>query len=189
MDSDRARHLRTPAGVRPEHGRREADGRLMPPGRRALDGVFGAMLDPLLKVVKRSRTKKPPLTKRQQAELAAKRAKRTDNPLDRVPRRAKRKDLTTMEHIDHGVMYEWSDNLGRHQVRIHGPDSSAPPGSNAASGHVYRISHNDHFYEDVNGNLYSAKSATKPSSPHYDPNFGDTTHIPWPSHLPLPYES
>ncbi|XSS43633.1 polymorphic toxin type 30 domain-containing protein [Propionibacteriaceae bacterium Y1685] len=160
----------------------------MPPGRRALDGVFGAMLDPLLKVVKRSRTKKPPLTKRQQAELAAKRAKRTDNPLDRVPRRAKRKDLTTMEHIGNGVQYEWSDKFGTHQVRIHGPDASAPPGSNAASGTTYRISHNRRFYEDIDGNVHDSRSATKKGSASYDPDFGDKTHIPWPPRFPLPYE-
>ncbi|MDN5726663.1 MAG: polymorphic toxin type 30 domain-containing protein [Propionibacteriales bacterium] len=160
----------------------------MPPGTRALGGIFGKMLDPLLKVVKRSRPKKPPLTRRQQAELSAKRAKRTINPLDRVPRRAKRRDLE-MVNIEQGVMYEWSDKWGDHMVRIHGPDPSAPTHSNAASGHIYRIAHGDRFYEDIDGNLYDVKSATKPSSKFYDPNFGDKTHIPWPSHEPLPYGS
>ncbi|MGF7235335.1 MAG: polymorphic toxin type 30 domain-containing protein, partial [Frankia sp.] len=84
------------------------------------------------------------------------------------------------------VEYQWIDGAGsRIRLRIHGPDGTAPPGSNAASGPTYRIQIKQ-LYQDSDGNLYH-RNAHNIRSPHYDPDVSNRTHIPWPVSIALPY--
>ncbi|GAB3163625.1 RHS repeat-associated core domain-containing protein [Myceligenerans halotolerans] len=71
------------------------------------------------------------------------------------------------------------------RVRVHDADGTAPTGSNAASGVTYRVQIGAR-YMDARGNLYP-KNVHNAKSPHYDPAAANATHIPWPSHVPLPW--
>nr|WP_272944367.1 polymorphic toxin type 30 domain-containing protein [Streptomyces sp. SS] len=86
-----------------------------------------------------------------------------------------------------GVEYKWTDPVTGNtaRLRVHDADGTAPPGSNAANGDVYRISIGGR-YQDEAGTLYH-RNVHKPASPHYDPDAANDTHIPWPSAYPLPY--
>ncbi|MGD7788043.1 polymorphic toxin type 30 domain-containing protein [Propionibacteriaceae bacterium Y1700] len=169
---------------------------IMPAGTRVLDGIFGKMLDPLLRVPKRSEAPKEPslptvkgtLSNREKAQAAATSAVRTRNPLDRVPPGVKAQPLNDMDNIAQGERFQWTDDLGRHQLRIHDADTSAGPNTNAGRGKVYRISHGDRFYEDVDGNIHDVRVANTRSANH-DPDFGNKTHIPWPTDVPHSYGS
>lgn len=157
----------------------------MPPGRRALGGIFGEMLDPLLRVVKKSEPPKP-LTNREKAYRAASVAKRTNNPMDRVPAGAERKPMKGSENIARGVQFTWEDALGKHGLRVHDRDAAAPKGTNAARGPIYRVEH-WRLYEDAEGNLYDPRRQIDPETGEYDEAFANKTHIPWPDDIPLPY--
>ena len=63
------------------------------------------------------------------------------------------------------------------RFRAHGPDSTAPAGSNAACGPTYRVQVGKQ-YMDVDGNLYP-RNVHNPASPHYDPAAANATHIPF----------
>lgn len=86
-----------------------------------------------------------------------------------------------------GVEYKWKDpetgNTAR--LRVHDKDGTAPAGSNAANGDVYRVVIGGK-YQDEAGVLYH-RQVHNPNSPHYDPDAANGTHIPWPSQYPLPY--
>jgi hypothetical protein len=77
----------------------------------------------------------------------------------------------------YGSKFKWVDNNGnKWQLRMHGPDPSAPPGSNAANGWVVRVQ-KDNKYMGSNGNFYK-NGAFNPNSPFYDPNAANDAHIP-----------
>jgi hypothetical protein len=87
-----------------------------------------------------------------------------------------------------GLEFEWTGpgpNPTTYQFRAHDLDPAAPPGSNANSGPVYRIS-------DDAGNCYDAAGKPYPPEaferkhPLFDPNAANNTHIPYPSDLPAP---
>ncbi|MCT7351318.1 polymorphic toxin type 30 domain-containing protein [Streptomyces sp. 15-116A] len=86
-----------------------------------------------------------------------------------------------------GVEYKWTDPETGNTVRlrVHDKDGTAPVGSNAASGDVYRISVGGK-YQDEAGNLHH-RNVHNPNSPHYNPDAANDTHIPWPISFVLPY--
>jgi hypothetical protein len=78
-----------------------------------------------------------------------------------------------------GVEYKWVNAEGQTvRFRIHGPDGTAPAGSNAANGVTYRVQVGGR-YMDATGNLYK-RGVHNPQSPYYDPDAANATHIPWP---------
>jgi RHS repeat-associated protein len=110
------------------------------------------------------------------------------NPLDMVPADASRRVLAPDPNggAQQGVEFKWlNDQEQTVRLRIHGPDGTAPPGSNAAQGPIYRVQVGGR-YMDAEGNLYP-RGVHNPNSPNYDPAAANATHIPWPSGLPLPW--
>ncbi len=78
----------------------------------------------------------------------------------------------------YGVEYKWVNEQGQTvRFRAHGPDGTAPAGSNAATGPTYRVQVGKQ-YMDVDGNLYP-RNVHNPNSPHYDPAAANATHIPF----------
>lgn len=114
---------------------------------------------------------------------------RGHNPMDIVPSDAQVRKLTPDSNggAQVGVEYKWTDSQTGNVVRmrVHGPDATAPAGSHAAAGDVYRISIGGK-YQDLEGNLYH-RQVHNPNSPHYNPDAANGTHIPWPAEHPLPY--
>jgi RHS repeat-associated protein len=114
---------------------------------------------------------------------------RNHNPLDVVPDHATKRDLTPDPNggAQKGVEYKWIDSETGNTVRfrVHDKDGTAPAGSNAAQGDVYRISIGGRYQDEV-GNLYH-RQVHNPRSPSYDSDAANRTHIPWPSQYPLPY--
>ncbi|MBB4712046.1 RHS repeat-associated protein [Streptomyces luteogriseus] len=114
---------------------------------------------------------------------------RGHNPLDIVPDGADMRVLKPDPHggAQKGVEYKWEDpetgNMVR--LRVHDKDGTAPVGSNAANGDIYRISIGGKYQDDA-GNLYH-RQVHNPNSPHYNPDAAHATHIPWPAQFPLPY--
>jgi hypothetical protein len=108
------------------------------------------------------------------------------NPLAMVPTGASRRGLTPSGGVTDGVEFKWLHPNG-HTVRLraHGPDTLAPPGSNAATGPIYRVQIGKR-YADADGNLYP-QGVSNPKSPYYDPAAANATHIPWPHGIPLPW--
>ncbi|MFE2011702.1 putative T7SS-secreted protein [Streptomyces sp. NPDC059491] len=111
------------------------------------------------------------------------------NPLDIVPDDAQMRHLTPDPNggAQKGVEYKWNDPVTGNTVRlrVHDEDKTAPAGSNAAKGDVYRVSIGGR-YQDEAGNLYH-RNVHKDTSPHYNPEAANDTHITWPSSYPLPY--
>ena len=119
---------------------------------------------------------------------AAQAAEEGANPLDIVPEGASRRVLTPDPNggAQEGVEFKWTNAEGQTvRLRIHGPDGTAPPGSNAAEGPIYRVQVGGR-YMDAEGNLYR-RGVNNPNSPFYDPEAANATHIPWPSNVPLPW--
>ena len=63
------------------------------------------------------------------------------------------------------------------RVRVHGPDASAPAGSNASEGWVVRVQEGKKYLDPTTGK-YQPPGITNPSSPYYDETLGNRTHIP-----------
>jgi RHS repeat-associated protein len=110
------------------------------------------------------------------------------NPIAMAPKSASVRTLTpsTTDGVQEGLEYKWVNPQGQTvRLRIHGPDPSAPVGSNAASGPTYRVQIGGR-YADADANLYP-RGVSNPKSPFYDPLAADATHIPWPDDIPLPW--
>ncbi|MEU7059996.1 putative T7SS-secreted protein [Streptomyces sp. NPDC046197] len=111
------------------------------------------------------------------------------NPLGVIPHDAEMRQLKPDPNggAQKGVEYKWKDPETGNTVRlrVHDRDGTAPAGSYAANGDVYRISIGGR-YQDEAGNLYH-RNVHNPNSPHYNPDAANATHIPWPSQYPLPY--
>ncbi|MEZ0108642.1 uncharacterized protein YukE [Catenulispora sp. EB89] len=71
------------------------------------------------------------------------------------------------------------------RLRIHSADPTAPAGSNAANGPIFRVQHGAK-YQDADGNLYP-QGIHNPDSPNYSEDAINDTHIPWPLILTLPW--
>jgi hypothetical protein len=103
----------------------------------------------------------------------------------KIPEGASRRELHPIPGaVQEGAEFKWVDPAGGStwRVRIHGPDPSAPPGSNAATGWVARIQKGKH-YMDSSGTFHPP-GIHNPASPHYNPKAINDTHIPY--HGPKP---
>ncbi|MET3986658.1 putative T7SS-secreted protein [Streptomyces sp. PvR034] len=111
------------------------------------------------------------------------------NPLDIVPEDATVRTLTPDPNggAQKGVEYKWMDDVTGNTVRlrIHDADTTAPAGSNAASGDIYRISIGGR-YQDESGTLHH-RQVHNPRSEHHNPAAANDTHITWPGGYELPY--
>ncbi|MER6393168.1 putative T7SS-secreted protein [Streptomyces sp. NPDC001523] len=114
---------------------------------------------------------------------------RGHNPLDVVPEDAVKRILTPDANggAQKGIEYKWTDPVSGNvaRLRIHDADGTAPEGSHARNGDVYRLSVGGK-YQDEAGNLYH-RQVHNPRSEHYNPDAANNTHIPWPSNYRLPY--
>lgn len=85
-----------------------------------------------------------------------------------------------------GVNFKWTDADGKtHRFRAHDADGTAPPGSNAAEGPIYR--HRVGNKWEMENGEFAHPQAHNPNSPNYNPEQANATHIPWPSDVPLPW--
>ncbi|MGW1976921.1 polymorphic toxin type 30 domain-containing protein, partial [Streptomyces sp. NPDC001889] len=114
---------------------------------------------------------------------------RGKNPLNIVPPDASVRQLTPDPNggAQKGVEYKWTDPITGNAVRmrIHDADKTAPEGSHAYNGDIYRISIGGR-YQDESGVLHH-RQVHNERSPHYNPDAANSTHIPWPSEYQLPY--
>lgn len=96
----------------------------------------------------------------------------------RVPKNAVRAPWAKVTNgAEKGIKFQWSDASGKKwELRIHGPDPSAPAGSNASQGWVYRLSEGNK-YRLPDGKIVH-KNAHKPTSPNYAPDKCNESHIP-----------
>ena len=100
------------------------------------------------------------------------------NATDGEWQRADALDPSQAGGAQHGVEFVFDNADGvTTRIRIHGPDGTAPPGSNAATGDVMRIQVGGR-YMDASGNLHP-RGVTNPRSPYYDEVLANEFHIPW----------
>jgi len=98
----------------------------------------------------------------------------------RIPENARIREFhpSQIGGAQHGVEFVFDNADGvTTRIRIHGPDGTAPPGSNAATGDVLRIQVGGR-YMDASGNLHH-RGVTNPRSPYYDEVLANELHIPW----------
>lgn len=82
------------------------------------------------------------------------------------------------EGSQYGIEYSWSNTDGvKERFRIHGPDGTAPEGSNSREGPTYRRQVGNRYMDDQ-GDLYP-RNVHKEKSPHYDADAANRTHIPF----------
>ncbi|QMU14372.1 RHS domain-containing protein [Streptomyces pristinaespiralis] len=110
------------------------------------------------------------------------------NPLSIIPKDAVQEPWKPIPGgVEHGIKWKWTDDVTGKTVRmrVHGPDLGPHAGPNASSGPIYRIQIG-HQFQDEAGKLYHAQIGNV-NSPNYNEAAINDTHIPWPSHLPVPY--
>ncbi|WP_143765406.1 polymorphic toxin type 30 domain-containing protein [Catenulispora acidiphila] len=117
------------------------------------------------------------------------------DPSELVPPYARQRPWTPAapgQGAEDGVEWIWKerdangDEIGPTiRLRVHSADPTAPAGSNAANGPIYRIQHGAK-YQDADGNLHPQGIHNK-DSPNYDEDAINDTHIPWPLILKLPW--
>lgn len=74
--------------------------------------------------------------------------------------------------------YTWKASDGtKMTVRVHGPDASAPAGSNAAKGWIVRVQQGKKYLDPISGD-FQPRGITNPNSPHYSEELANSTHIP-----------
>jgi len=90
-----------------------------------------------------------------------------------------------MQQADHDVLQllegfaiHPSKRAAPNRFRVHGPDPSAPPGSNSFEGPTYRWQIGNRYVGE-DGTLYP-QGVSNPNSPYFDPAGANATHIPWP---------
>ncbi|WP_193726779.1 polymorphic toxin type 30 domain-containing protein [Paenibacillus guangzhouensis] len=83
-----------------------------------------------------------------------------------------------------GVKFRWIDEAGKTwDVRAHSVDPTAPSGSNAANGWIYRVEVKQvnpkwKWTMDSKGNFHK-ENVLRENSPHYDESIANDTHIPF----------
>ncbi|WP_157545302.1 polymorphic toxin type 30 domain-containing protein [Hamadaea tsunoensis] len=110
---------------------------------------------------------------------------RGKDPMSIVPDNASVRELTPHPNggSQYGLEFKWTNDAGKTvRLRIHGPDGTAPAGSNSATGETYRVQIGRQ-YQDEAGNLFHHQSHN-PNSPNYNADAANATHIPWPSQFP-----
>ena len=118
------------------------------------------------------------------------------DPSELVPPYARQRPWTPAapgQGAEHGTEWVWKERdadgneIGPTiRLRIHSADPTAPAGSNAANGPIFRIQHGAK-YQDADGNLYP-QGIHNPDSPNYSEDAINDTHIPWPLVLKLPWQ-
>ena len=96
----------------------------------------------------------------------------------RVPKNAIRLPWAKSPNgAEEGFKFQWTDSSGaKWDLRIHGPDPSAPPGSNATDGWIYRVIKDKKYLTPEGRTVHP--NAHKPASPNYAPDMCKEAHIP-----------
>lgn len=98
--------------------------------------------------------------------------------LSRIPKDAQMRVLKPVAgKVETGVEFSWKAGDKTMRVRIHDIDLSAPAGSNAANGWVVRVQEGKKYLDPDTG-IFQPPGISNPDSPFYDPNLGNSTHIP-----------
>ncbi|MBC6316528.1 hypothetical protein HCJ54_12795 [Listeria grandensis] len=99
--------------------------------------------------------------------------------VSRIPKDANKRILTPqVGKVTEGFEYTWKTAEGtKMTVRVHGPDPSAPAGSNAANGWIARVQQGKKYLDPISGN-FQPPGISKPSSEFYDEGLINSTHIP-----------
>ena len=103
------------------------------------------------------------------------------DPMSIVPDDASVRELTphSGNGSKYGLEFKWTNGNGNKvRMRIHGPDGTAPAGSNSASGETCRIQIG-RGYQDEAGNVWHPNVHNE-DSPFYNPDAANKRHIPWP---------
>ncbi|MDA1478264.1 T7SS effector LXG polymorphic toxin [Bacillus changyiensis] len=101
-----------------------------------------------------------------------------DEILSRIPKDATRRELTPVRgKVTEGFEYKWSENGKTMRVRIHGPDASAPAGSNAKRNWVIRVQQGKKYLDPDTGK-FQPPGITNKNSPNYSEDLANRTHIP-----------
>lgn len=101
-----------------------------------------------------------------------------DDILSRIPENATRRELTPIEgKVMEGFEYKWVQDGKTMRVRVHGPDASAPAGSNAANGWIVRVQEGKKYYDPVTGE-FQPPGISNVDSPFYNEDIANRTHIP-----------
>ncbi len=100
-----------------------------------------------------------------------------DDILSRIPNNAIKRELTPIQgKVQEGFEYKFVENGETIRVRVHGPDQSAPIGSNAYDNWVVRVQKGKK-YMDSSGTFHPP-GISNPNSEFYDEILIDDTHIP-----------
>lgn len=97
--------------------------------------------------------------------------------LARIPAEAQFRELDPRPNNLSGFEYTWHDNGALMKVRIHGPDSSAPPGSNARQGWVAIVERGEDRLGPVSGGYDQWDWFSKTQRTEFE-FIGNETHIP-----------
>lgn len=101
-----------------------------------------------------------------------------DEIITRVSKDAmERKLKPVVGKVTEGIEYRWVQDGQTIRVRIHGPDLSAPPGSNASNGWIVRVQKGRRYLDPDTGKFLSP-GISNPKSPHYNEDLANRTHIP-----------
>lgn len=102
-----------------------------------------------------------------------------DDVLSRIPKDANKRELTPQPgKVTEGFEYTWKLSDGtKMTVRVHGPDASAPVGSNAANGWVVRVQQGKKYLDPVSGD-FQPPGISRPNSEFYSEELINSTHIP-----------
>ncbi|MEI3613635.1 polymorphic toxin type 30 domain-containing protein [Pseudogracilibacillus sp. SO30301A] len=79
--------------------------------------------------------------------------------------------------VTEGFEYKWTEEGVTIRVRVHGPDPSAPIGSNAADNWIVRVQQGKKYLDPVTGE-YQLPGISNINSPYYNEDFANRTHIP-----------
>ncbi|WP_243521877.1 polymorphic toxin type 30 domain-containing protein [Bacillus pseudomycoides] len=102
-----------------------------------------------------------------------------DDILSRIPKDAPKRDLSPQPgKVTEGFEYKWEAPDGSTmRVRVHGPDASAPAGSNAANGWIVRVQKGKKYFDPISGE-FQPPGIVKPNSSHYNEGLANSTYIP-----------
>ena len=97
--------------------------------------------------------------------------------LSRIPKNATKRELRPIAgKVSEGFEYKWVQDGKTWRVRVHGPDASAPLGTNASEGWGVRIQQGKK-YMDSNG-VFHSDGISNPNSPYFNEELINDTHIP-----------
>jgi Bacterial toxin 30 len=101
-----------------------------------------------------------------------------ESVVKRIPGNANKRYLDPqLGKVTQGVEYKWKNRQNQTiRIRVHGPDPSAPIGSNAHNGWIVRIQLSSKWL-GVDGKFYH-RNSHNPQSPHFDALAANDTHIP-----------